>query len=233
MWDRTLLPRHHRGTLYCKLVAMQQESILVFASCPDAGKCQIGLIPRLGEEGARRVHRSLTMCTLNLVSRSSGLGARAVNVLHPEESSRDLSEMVGHHCSTATMSPQSTGDLANKLHVGFSNAFEAGQSRTIAIGTDCPFLTQEIIEQALRQLSRYDIVLGPAKDGGLYLIGLTQSYPELFSGIDLGEKNVTLQMVEKANHLGLSMTFLTELPNVNSPEDVTMSVLSKISNYIS
>ena len=89
----------------------------------------------------------------------------------------------------------------------------------IIIGTDCPELSEHIINQALVALKDHDVVIGPAKDGGYYLIGLTQDYTTLFEEIHWGSSEVLAQTLNQVNQLNLSCALLPELHDVDEISD--------------
>jgi hypothetical protein len=90
----------------------------------------------------------------------------------------------------------------------------------VIIGTDCPDLTIEILTQAFEALKQHDLVLGPAADGGYYLIGLRRLLPELFVEVSWGTSQVRQQTVEIAQSLDLAIAFLPLLNDIDRPEDL-------------
>ena len=116
-------------------------------------------------------------------------------------------------------SPQSDGDLGAKLAHAFGDAFAAGSQRVVIIGSDCPYLTAEDILTAWKQLRRSDLVLGPAMDGGYWLIGLRAAQPDLFAGISWSTDEVLNQTLARAKALGLSTVLLRTLNDVDTRED--------------
>src|SRR3972149_1288660 len=79
--------------------------------------------------------------------------------------------------------PQGAGDLGARMEAAFSRSFRRGARRVALIGTDTPGLTREIVIAALDALDDVDVVLGPAEDGGYYLLALRRPHPELFAGV--------------------------------------------------
>lgn len=99
----------------------------------------------------------------------------------------------------------------------------------IAVGADCPDLSVRHIQQAFESLCRHDVVLGPAKDGGYYLIGLRQSdldkkpsQKSLFTGISWSTSAVLQQTIEKAQELDLSTAQLETLADIDRPQDLAI-----------
>jgi len=115
---------------------------------------------------------------------------------------------------------QRDGDLGARMTAAFQNSFNSGVEKTAIIGTDCPGLKAEIMAQAFEELSQHDLVLGPAKDGGYYLIGLRRSIPELFGGIDWGSSEVFACTRAIAQKLDLNIAYLPTLADIDRPEDL-------------
>ena len=82
--------------------------------------------------------------------------------------------------------PQRGRDLGARLSRAFFDAFESGARRVIAIGTDCPWMGTARVRLAFEMLNKADVVLGPAADGGYYLIGARKHLPIIFAGIPWG-----------------------------------------------
>jgi rSAM/selenodomain-associated transferase 1 len=115
---------------------------------------------------------------------------------------------------------QDAGDLGDRMRLAFQSAFNSGIQRAVIIGIDCPGLNAEILQQGFEKLEENDLVLGPAEDGGYYLIGLGRSIPELFRGINWGTAEVLEKTVAIASYLDLAIGYLSQLPDLDRPEDL-------------
>jgi hypothetical protein len=102
----------------------------------------------------------------------------------------------------------------------FQGSFETGMNSVVLIGTDCPDLNASLLAQAFQALKQHDLVLGPAEDGGYYLIGLRRLIPELFTGISWSTAEVLQQTQSIAQRLGLAVAYLPLLSDVDRPEDL-------------
>jgi rSAM/selenodomain-associated transferase 1 len=119
------------------------------------------------------------------------------------------------------MQPQSEGDLGDRLLDGFGNAL-ATNGGAIAIGTDCPWINSNDIQAAIQTLESGgtdQLVLGPATDGGYWLIGMNRLHPELFQQIPWSADQTLEVTVKRARELGLKMDFLRELSDVDNEND--------------
>jgi rSAM/selenodomain-associated transferase 1 len=115
---------------------------------------------------------------------------------------------------------QGEGDLGKRMERSLINAFNQKAERVIIIGTDCPDLNSQILITAFEQLEVFNLVLGPALDGGYYLIGLQQPIAELFMNISWGTAQVFVKTVEIAQKLNLSIGYLQSLADIDRPEDL-------------
>ena len=174
------------------------DRVIVFARFPEAGQTKTRLIPSLGPEGSAQLQAALTRSTLH-VTRQHCLG-RSCDV-EVRFAGGDVSRMRSQFGADFQYVGQQGSGLGERLEDAVSAAFQAGTKRVVVIGTDCPELDSTILGEAFESLSHADVVLGPAIDGGYYLIGLNANRPELFCGIDWGTENVlrqTLQRVREA-----------------------------------
>ncbi len=110
-------------------------------------------------------------------------------------------------------------DLGSRMKNAFQFAFERGAKRVIIIGSDCPGITTELLQTALTALLDHEVVVGPALDGGYYLLGMQDFYPSLFDEIAWSTEQVAAQTLAAAQQLGLSVAQLPALSDVDYLED--------------
>lgn len=115
---------------------------------------------------------------------------------------------------------QRGNDLGEKMEEAFKAVFEAGNNKAVIIGTDCPELDAGTIVNAFKQLDLHDVVIGPAKDGGYYLLGLKQSKRSLFQRIAWSTDKVFEQTVEACSQAKLSTFVLQELTDIDTEQDL-------------
>jgi rSAM/selenodomain-associated transferase 2/rSAM/selenodomain-associated transferase 1 len=113
-------------------------------------------------------------------------------------------------------------DLGDRMHRAFLSAHHAGHHQTVIVGTDAPELDAAIARQAFDSLGRCDLVLGPAWDGGYYLIGLRQPIPDLFHQMPWGTEHVLDETLRRAKDLRLSVALLQPLADIDRPEDLPL-----------
>jgi uncharacterized protein len=147
--------------------------LIIFTRYPIPGEAKTRLIPALGAAGAAQLQRRMTQQTI----------ATAQQTTHPIQiqfcggTIDELRSWLGDKLGYAA---QADGDLGDRMAQAFDQGFAAGHDRVVIIGTDCPGIDRTILDQAFTALESHDLVLGPAADGGYYLIGLRRAIPELF-----------------------------------------------------
>src|SRR5690606_11834326 len=168
---------------------MASIHLLVFVKAPLPGEVKTRLARTIGAERACGVYRALARDTLEWAAALSGI---EVSVLFSPPGSLELVEPLLPRDARAPVAllPQCEGDLGARMEHAFAQAFDAGARQAIAIGTDCALLGPAEVRESVRLLDAHDIVLGPAKDGGYYLIGLRSRAPELFSGVPWSSERV-------------------------------------------
>jgi rSAM/selenodomain-associated transferase 1 len=190
------------------------KTLILYTRFPAPGTSKTRLVPALGAQGAAGLHRRLTEHTLHQADLFCLRHGVSLEIHFAGGDQEAMRQWLGSH----TFKPQSTGSLGERMAQTFQQAFTAGAAQAVIIGTDCPGLTAEILVQAFSTLRTSDLVLGPAMDGGYYLIGLTKPRPSLFSEIDWGTPSVLKQTLAKAHALTISQ--LPPLHDIDRPEDL-------------
>ncbi|PSB26682.1 TIGR04282 family arsenosugar biosynthesis glycosyltransferase [Stenomitos frigidus] len=193
------------------------DRLIIFTRYPEPGKAKTRLIPALGAEAAADIHRHMTEHTLAQVKPLQQNRPLTVEVWFVGGDRAQMQTWLG---DDLTYQPQPEGDLGDRMAQAFQIALESGVKATVIIGTDCPELTGAVLEQAFQALQQTDLVLGPATDGGYYLIGLRLFVPELFKTIAWSTDRVFQQTVDIASNLNLSLTNLPTLTDVDRPDDL-------------
>jgi uncharacterized protein len=191
--------------------------LFVFARYPVPGQAKTRLMPALGPEGAARLHRRLAEHAVR-VARSSSAGGRAgVTIWYTGARRSDFRAWLGPDLQYA---PQPRGDLGVRMQGAFRAAFRDRAGGAVAIGADVPGLSATILLQAFEGLREHDVVLGPAADGGYYLIGTRRDLPDIFTDIAWGTGRVLAQTRASILRLGLTLAELPVLDDVDRPGDL-------------
>lgn len=189
---------------------MSAERIIVFLKAPRPGtvKTRLGL----GGEAECSAYKRLLGVVLGKLDLFKGVELRFT----PADAGL---EVQGWSQPGWLMRPQGDGDLGARMNRAFSNAFAAGAKRVVILGSDCPYFEPEDLKTAWKELETADVVIGPAEDGGYWLIGLRESQPRLFSDIEWSSERVFAQTIGRAQDLGLKSFLLRTLSDIDTKED--------------
>jgi rSAM/selenodomain-associated transferase 2/rSAM/selenodomain-associated transferase 1 len=188
--------------------------LLVFAKDPVPGQVKTRLAAEVGPDEAARIYRSLGRRVVDQVREGP---YRTVVFYDPPEAGAAVEEWLGGR--GLELRPQAPGDLGDRLESAFRWAFREAE-RVVVVGTDAPDVDSEQAEAALHALEAADLVLGPALDGGYYLLGLRRPAPELFQGIPWSTPEVLGATRARARELGLTEMLLPALRDVDTLEDL-------------
>lgn len=193
-----------------------KKQLLIFTRYPEPGKTKTRLVPALGNAGAAQIHRQMAEQTVTMADSFAKDYDCALTIYYQGGSLQSMIDWLGHH----SYQEQYPGDIGQRLDKGFKKTFLRQKTSVIAIGTDCPDLRPELLTKAFAALDKSDVVLGPAFDGGYYLIGLNKLHSALFTDIDWGTKSVLSQTLLKADHNNLTSSLLEPLHDIDRPEDI-------------
>ena len=196
---------------------MNGNRLIIFTRYPEPGKTKTRLIPALGPEGAADLHRRMTEHTMTWARRLKDTSGVSLEVRYVGGDEHQIRQWLGLDIRCFH---QGDGDLGGRMGRAFQETFQAGMNRGIIVGTDCPDLTDDLVQEAFKALNHDDLVLGPAKDGGYYLIGLSRPIAELFSEIPWGTPEVLKKTLRIAEALQLRVSLLELLDDVDRPEDL-------------
>ncbi len=196
-----------------------KDCLIIFTRYPEPGKTKTRLIPVLGAEGAATLQRQMTEQKLTQVRELQAAYPVSVEVHFTGGNEQLMQSWLG---SSLIYQRQSEGDIGCRMASAFQASFEAGMNNVVLIGIDCPDLNAQLMAEAFQALHQHDLVLGPALDGGYYLIGLRRLIPELFTGIRWSTAEVLPQTLRIAQRLELAVAKLPLLSDVDRPEDLSV-----------
>lgn len=194
---------------------MNMKRIVLVTRHPDAGRVKTRLIPALGKKGAAAVHRMLTEKTVGTL-RTLPVGI-VREIYYTGGSAKAMRDWLGEDLDYVR---QPAGPLGRRLTLRAEEVLAGKSGRLVFIGADCPSLTANDLLQAFAALQKTPVALGPATDGGYYLIGLRLFEPRLFTGIPWGSAEVLEATLAQCRQLDLDWTLLPCRRDVDRPEDL-------------
>lgn len=188
---------------------MSQDALLIFQKNPVKGLVKTRLAATLGEDMALSIYQFLLDRTFTEVNK---IGQK-VMVFYSDFIPKE------YPFPTHSLYLQEGIDLGEKMKNSFQLVFSKGFQKAVIIGTDCPDLTSDVLIEAFSQLDQTDLVIGPAADGGYYLLGMKSEHSFLFQGIEWSTSEVFSRTLEQANHHNLTFSLLPMLHDIDEEED--------------
>lgn len=192
--------------------------LLIFIKNPEPGKVKTRLADSIGNQKAYRVYLKLLKHT---VDTAKGLDAGR-QVWY--SSFIDRQDFIPETKFEKRL--QQGEDLGERMLHAFRSGFDEGYSSIVITGSDCPDVTPALLKRAFHELKTSDVVAGPSSDGGYYLLGLNQVQEDLFRDISWSTEQVLDQTIKKAKGLSLTLSFLPELNDIDTIEDLKKSDLN-------
>lgn len=191
--------------------------MLVFVRAPVRGTVKTRLAVSIGDEAALRVYRRLAEHTLRAASALADGGVR-VRVHHtPADAGDAVRAWLG---DGPAYLPQAEGDLGARMEDAFARAFAEGAERVVIVGSDLPDVSEDLLRRAFGLLDAHPAVLGPARDGGYYLLGLTRPVAGIFDGIAWSTDEVLAATVDRFRAAGIEPVLLEMLRDVDEAADL-------------
>ena len=185
--------------------------VVLFAKAPIEGQCKTRLIPELGVKKATEIYKKLLEETARILLK---LKENEIIVFYSPRGYRKFFEWI-----SGMVFLQRGDDLGERMFNAFERAFALGYERAVLIGSDIPGLDDGVIKDAFTKLGHSDVVFGPSTDGGYYLIGLKQPWKGLFVDIPWSSKDTLRETINKAEAMGLKVSFTRELTDLDTVED--------------
>lgn len=191
-----------------------QQLLIVFAKAPLESQCKTRLIPLLGKRGASEFYKDMLQHCLHTVSQLEHIDiALYVTPSTPHPLLQQLA--ANYHC---TLQPQQGANLGERMHHAIQQGLQQYQ-RVVLIGSDCPGMTTQYLEQAFSALHQTDLVIGPATDGGYVLIGGQRISPAIFANSQWGGDQVLAQCLRNIADTDYSHQCLAPQQDIDTPDD--------------
>ena len=189
-----------------------ENALIIFVRNLEKGKVKKRLAQSIGDDKSLEVYKYLLEYTKDLtISCKYNLFVFYSDYIHVNDVFDD--NIFSKHL-------QEGNDLGERMLNAFKKIFDLGLKNICIIGSDCYELQTEILQQAFDKLHETDIVLGPSKDGGYYLLGMNKLYPDLFINQNWGTSTVLGKTLETIKTLGLNVTQLEELNDIDTIDDL-------------
>lgn len=187
------------------------RALLIFIKNPEKGTVKTRLSQTVGEGKALQIYQKLLAYTRGVTADVEADRLLWYSDFVPEQDDWKESEF--------TKKVQRGASLGKRMSHAFATAFDEGYERAVIIGSDCAQIKPDHIEQAYQKLQNFDVVVGPSRDGGYYLLGMKKYRPALFENKAWSTENVLAQTLEECSKLGLRYHLLETLNDVDTEAD--------------
>lgn len=187
------------------------------AKAPLAGFVKTRLVPPLTFQQAAEFYRAL-LCD-QLTNLKNFTGAERYVAYAPDQAETMMRDLAG---AGYRFLPQRGDDLGARMKQLFSDLRSLGHSRAVLIGSDLPALPMDILRDAFAKLdgAARQVVLGPSRDGGYYLVGMNQPTPEIFENMTWSHDRVLAQTTERLNRLGVAVRLTAGWFDLDTVDDL-------------
>lgn len=190
---------------------MTADVLIVFIRNPVPGKVKTRLAAEIGENKANRVYLQLLNRTFKLCAARH----EDITIYFSDFIDRSLSpDMMG-----AQLYIQKGKHLGVRMYAAIDEQL-LNHKKVVLIGSDCPGLSHSILDKAFKSLERSDIAIGPAEDGGYYLIGMKEPVHTCFENISWGSNQVLGQTMKSMEHAQKTCSLLPELRDLDTLDDL-------------
>lgn len=187
------------------------QGLIIFIKNPEIGKVKTRLAATIGDQEALNVYQFLLRCTREMV-----LQLQEIQLHLFYSDYINISDQWENQFFYKNL--QKGDNLGHKMSTAFKEVL-AQNEMVLIIGSDCPYLEPGMIQHGFDQLREHDFVIGPAKDGGYYLLGMKSYTPEIFHKVAWSTPYVFQQTIEIAERLGKTCYILPELSDIDDWQD--------------
>ena len=187
------------------------DTLIILAKSPVYGQVKTRLAVSIGAAAALEIYRQLLKHTLDVAAK---VPADKV-IFYSDEPAPDERTEPGFARAT-----QYGADLGARMENAFTHVFRKGYKKAVVIGTDCPAIGERTLAAAFDALHQHDVVIGPAYDGGYYLLGMKRVHHMLFDNIPWSTATVFEETVTICRSNGLRYLLLPTLHDVDEKKDL-------------
>ena len=190
---------------------IEHSELIIFIKNPVLGKVKTRLAATLGDQKALEIYVKLLEHTKKVVAKTEVQKKVYYSEIIVDQ---DMWMEAGF-----MKAKQQGKDLGERMLNAFDYSFKDKKEKVVIIGSDCLDLTSEIIEEAFEKLNNHNVVIGPSEDGGYYLLGMNNLYPQLFQHKKWSTESVFIDTIEDILELGLSHYTLPTLTDIETEND--------------
>jgi rSAM/selenodomain-associated transferase 1 len=194
---------------------MMKQLLIVFIKNPILGKVKTRLAASLGDQKALRVYKKLLDHTLRITG-----NLEYDKIVYYSDFVPEQDEWLSAGFKQGLQIGQ---DLGQKMKNAFDEGFRAGYSRIVIIGSDCFELTSYHISKAFDNLENSNVVLGPATDGGYYLLGMTELFENVFENKKWSTDSVLRDTIKNLTDSNIKFNLLEQLNDIDTESDLQSS----------
>ncbi|HLV15572.1 MAG TPA: TIGR04282 family arsenosugar biosynthesis glycosyltransferase [Xanthomarina sp.] len=194
-----------------------KKAIIIFARNPELGKCKTRLAKTIGEKAALNVYKYLLQHTANITEKV----AADKFIFYSEHIHKN--DIWDEDIFIKRL--QQGTDLGSKMQNAFTELFNSGYEKVLIVGSDILDLKSEHITNSFHKLETHDIVIGPALDGGYYLLGMKQLHPQIFENKFWGTETVLKDTLNELQHENVCL--LEKLNDIDTFDDLNKNVILK------
>lgn len=193
-----------------------KRCVVLFVKLPEKGRVKSRLALHVGEDMALRLYENMVLDAIDMLKR----GRFPFRICYTPQDARD--QMTGWLGQEYDYQPQTGGDLGDRMEGAFVRVFSGDIEQVLLIGSDIPGLTTGVIEEAFTSLLTNDAAIGPADDGGYYLIGFRKNtfFPGIFHDMAWSTSAVFRETTDRLHEVSRKVHLLPELTDVDTVEDL-------------
>ncbi|MCH7518951.1 MAG: TIGR04282 family arsenosugar biosynthesis glycosyltransferase [Candidatus Dadabacteria bacterium] len=196
---------------------VEKNTLIIFLKYPEAGKVKTRLAKEVGAQKAADIYSYMAKKIIgNVLDKDC---YRTIIFYDPPEKENEIKTWLEN--KQCQIIPQAGETLGDKIIDAFAQVFSSGADKAVIIGTDCIDISSKTITKAIKSLKGVDVVLGPAEDGGYYLLGLSSRIPEIFHEIEWSTGRVLNQTLERIKEKKLNYELLKTLKDIDTIDDLS------------
>lgn len=200
-----------------------KRCVILFVKLPEKGRVKSRLALHAGEDTALRLYKNMVLDVIDMLKR----GRFPFRICYTPPDARD--QMTGWLGQEYDYLPQTGDDLGDRMEEAFAGVFSGDVEEALLIGSDIPGLTTEVIEEAFTSLLTNDAVIGPADDGGYYLIGFRKNTftSRIFHDMVWSTSTVFRETLDRLQEASVTLHVLPEMTDIDTLEDLR-TLLSQV-----